>query len=144
MVHFFVNPSSNWKRVPEHVFQHLYKNAFASASYIREYMNNQRRDTMRPFRVVFLRGTARMTVNENGPVPEITVYHPNIMHPATFSPDMEALEFVNANETSIKNALIQVIARETGARVPDREPILNMTMEGVRQVQRDGGPPNDQ
>ena len=87
-----------------------------------------------------------MTVNNDGPVPEITVYYPSITHPATFSPDLETLEYVNANETTIKNALIQFISHHIrGVRVPeDVEPILKLAMAGFRQVQGNGGPPNDQ
>ena len=110
-----------------------------------ESMDNQRRDTRRPFRIVFLPGTSDITVNENG-VPEITVYYPSITHPATFSRDRVTLEFVNANETTIRNALIQFISHHIrGVCLPkDVEPILNLAMAGFRQVQGVGGPLNDQ
>ena len=105
-------------------------------------MNNQRRDTMTPFRIVFLPGPESMTVN-NGRRrdPEITVCYPSITDPATFSPDQETLNFVNANETTIRNALREFISHNiTGVRVPDDvEPILNLAMAGFTQVQGDGG-----
>ena len=99
---------------------------------------------MRKFRIVFKHGPESRTVNNDGPVPEITVHHPNIMHLATFPPNMEALDFVNANEATIQNALRQVIPNQAGVLPGYVEPILNMTMEGFRQVQEDGGRPNDQ
>ena len=105
-VSFFINASSNWEGLPRHVFQHLYKNAFTSASYTSENISNKNKKAM-DVTFVFKPGVK----HSRGPT--ITIYHPEI--PERVEKRLRNRNPGNENETSqILTELLQNVCLVRG------------------------------